>query len=155
MSRRIAVLAAVIVLASACGAEEEPEEEDAEPEQAAFMVNVTDADSSASWPTDDEYCAWEETTYVLRDGEGATVATGNARSTIEGEVTGTNARAEIGEVVSEVPYECVMSFEVEAEESEFYEVEVTTQNPITNEEMTETAEFSREDARKGVDVEFS
>lgn len=147
-----------MLFATACGGEQT--DEPAEPEKKSLSIDLelTTESGSIGANHDDEYCAWKNPTYVLRDGTGSIIATGDVKSDIDGEATVGGEPAEIGEVASPPSdYECVLPSAISADTADFYELEVATQQPMLgDQEFTQKVTFSREDAETtSIVVEFT
>ncbi|PSK89903.1 hypothetical protein CLV63_1247 [Murinocardiopsis flavida] len=155
--RRIACVLGLALLLSGCSSQL-PDEAPSEQEPVRVDVLVATKSGKIGQNHDDVYCLWKGTTYVLRNGNDETVATGDADSwhSIEAKVGGESA--EPGEVASEDPYRCEMQFSIDdVSAAEFYELTVTTQEPAGIEEFTETVTFSRDEIEptNPIEVEFT
>lgn len=164
MKRVVVFALPVLLLVSACSAvgEEPPAEPSGSPVEAVeetvgIPVRLVTGSGNVAANHDDEYCAWVGPSYVLRDAEGVIVAEGEAESRIEGEAEAGGEAAQIGSVQTVEPYECVLDFRIEeAPESEFYELEVSTEALLEEGDLTVGDTLSLEDARSGkVELEFS
>lgn len=154
LSRPALAAAAVVFAVAGCGASEEPAdttEANATDTVTVMFQLVTDSPMVAA-NHDDDVCMWSgETSYILRDGSGEVVATGDVTSDHGGEVTVAGEPALWGQVESSDPFKCTLPFTVEdVPRADFYEVEVSTRAPrLVDEEYAATETFEADEALGG------
>ncbi|WP_201296776.1 hypothetical protein [Nocardiopsis sp. FR26] len=150
----LAGLAASVALTlTGCGGDEPADTAEANGSDTVTVMFqlVTDSPMVAA-NHDDDVCMWSgETSYILRDGAGEVVATGDVKSDHGGQVTVGGEPALWGRVESTEPFECTLPFTVEdVPRADFYEVEVSTQAPrLVDEEYTATETFEAGEALSG------
>jgi hypothetical protein len=157
MKRIFAALA--LLMSTACGPADNAADSDAEstPVERNVRLEITTDNGAIGQNHDDEYCVWRGPAYVLRDGGGEIIATDNITSDLPGEAEAGGEPAQLGEVRSTDPYECVLPATITVPVVDFYELEVTTtelaavtfgENASADlEKVTGTATFSQEEAQ--------
>lgn len=129
--KRVFVAAALPFLftVNACGAAEDTanaeSEAEATPAEFTLKLRIFTDDGAIGQNHDDEYCVWRDPSYVLRNGSGEIIATGDIDSSIPGEAEAGGKPAQLGEVRGTDPYKCVLPTTIKVEEFDFYELQVT------------------------------
>ncbi|MFC9085373.1 hypothetical protein [Nocardiopsis dassonvillei] len=164
--KRVPAAAALLlpIALTACGTADSAATSDTEsaPSEHTITLEIVTDDGAIGQNHDDSYCVWRDPAFVLRDGSGEIIATGDIDSGVPGEAEAGGEPAQLGEVRSTDPYECVMPATITAEASDFYELEVTVteiadvtfgENASADLEQTAaTVTFSQEDAKASTPI---
>ncbi len=167
MPRTMTAAATVSLLAllTAC-ANQGPQQADADPDTIDILVTLTTTDNSVGQaPAGDTLqCVWRDPTYTIRDGADEIISTGDATSTLDGDATAADHRAERGRQRTNDPYLCTLPFLVEGvPAADFYTIEVTTvaldirgilDGDRSGQEVTAEVTVERSDAESTTPVEI-
>lgn len=122
-------------------------DEPAKSKSASIEVKLSTADPhiGVNAETERRECVWVETSYVLKNSDGKIVATEDLP---KGAATVGDHEGAVGQLISSKPpdYECILKFTIRPEESDFYELEVTTLAPHKQKTYTQVKTFSVEDS---------
>ena len=140
----LTLVALGLLITAACTTADEATEAgtlSADDQTTNIRVEVTTSSGTVGQNHDDEHCVWRSPSYVLRDGTGEIIESGDVASSIPGEAEAAGEPAQLGEIRTSDPYECQLPFTIdEVPEADLYELEVTTQKlsgPLTSEDPTE------------------